>query len=893
MLRLPKGVRRLFDLENTAATPEEDVRAELDFHVEMRAQELVRQGLEPEDARREARRAFGDAARISSALTRTARHSRPRQRVASWVQDARRDLGFAVRTLTASSGYAVVAMLTLGLGIGANTAVFSLVDGVLMSPLPYPDAEQLVTLWSTTPSRGLLTRSPVSYPDFRDWKSQATSFQGMAMLYGHEPVLGGREGPTPILVAAVSGDYFEVLQARPVLGSTFTQAETVLNQQMVVLKYGTWQRRFGGDPAIIGRAITLDGIAYTVVGVTDRGSDYPPWGDMWIPLTPELIRKQNLDHRGQRIDTWVLARLRAGVDSTAAVTELQTVAQRLELAYPETNTEWSALIAPLRQIVIDPFGRNATLPRSLLLLNGAVALVLLIACANVANLSLARVLHRRREFAVRTALGAGRWRLIRQLLSESLLLSAAGAALGVIFARWAITFMVARGPALPRDAEIAIDVRVLGFTATLVVLTTLLFGLIPAFRSAAARFTDLRDGARGSLGRSSGKHVQSLLVVSQVGLALLLLIGAGLLVESLRNLQRVDPGFDSDNLLVLRAQAPAPPYSTDAQLIDLHQRLEQAVETVPGVIGAATVNHVPGGGMVLSPLETPGLDTVISVAFRTASPDYIETMGIPVLEGRSLSRQDMAPWNGAVLVNQRLASLLDRPLGQRVTVYKQKPGSDFGEVQEGVIVGVVGDVRGSLAQQVSPYTVYLPFTQNPWQNATLVVRTDPAVPNPARLVREALLELDPTIPLVGLRTMEAQLRSSLAQQRFAVLLLGSFAGAALLLSALGIYGVLAYLVRQRARELSVRMALGARRLDVVRLVVRRAILLVGIGGLVGLAAAVALTRVMASLLFGVSATDPTTFIAVLPVLGLVALAASYLPARRAASLDPMQVLREE
>jgi putative ABC transport system permease protein len=893
MLRLPKGVRRLFDPEDTTAPPEETVGAELDFHLEMRARELVRQGLTPEESRREAQRLFGDAARIGDELVREARHSRPRARVLSWVHDLRRDLGIALRMLAGSPSYTVVAIVTLGLGIGANTAVFTLVDGVLMSPLPYRDAEQLVTLWSTTPSRGLLTRSPVSYPDFRDWKSQSTSFQGMAVLYGHGTVLGQSEGPVPLVVAAVSGDYFEVLEARAVLGSTFTQAETTLNQQVVVLKYGTWQRRFGGDPAVIGRTITLDGIGYTVVGVTDRGRDYPPWGEMWIPLTPDLIRKQNLDHRGQRIDTWVLARLRAGIDSAAAATELQTVAQRLALAYPETNTDWSALVAPLRQIVIDPFGRNATLPRSLLLLNGAVALVLLIACANVANLSFARVVHRRREFAVRTALGAGRWRLIRQLLSESLLLSAAGAALGVIFARWAITFMLARGPALPRDAEIGVDVRVLGFTAALVALTTLLFGLVPAFRSAAARFTDLRAGARGSLGPSGGKSVQSLLVVSQVGVALLLLIGAGLLVESLRNLQGVDPGFDSDNLLVLRVQAPAPPYSTDAQLIDLHQRLEQAAEAVPGVIGAATVNHVPGGGMVLSPLETPGLDTAISVAFRTTSPDYIETMGIPVLQGRSLYRQDMAPWSGAMLVNQRLAGLLAEPLGTRVTVYKQKPGSDFGEVQQGVIVGVVGDLRGSLAQQVSPYTVYLPYTQNPWQSATLVVRTDPAVQNPARLVREALLELDPTIPLVGLRTMEAQLRSSLAQQRFAVLLLGSFAGAALFLAALGIYGVLAYLVRQRARELSVRMALGARRLDVVRLVVRRAMMMVGVGGLVGLVAAVALTRVMGSLLFGVSAIDPTTFIGVLLVLGLVALAASYLPARRAASLDPMQLLREE
>jgi putative ABC transport system permease protein len=891
MLRLPRGVRRLFDMESGGAASDDDVRDELGFHLEMRTRELVRQGLAPEEARREAYRLFGDADRIGSALSRAAQRSKPRRRATLWVRDVRRDFAFALRTLFRSPGYAVAAVLTLGLGIGANTAVFTLVDGVLMSPLPYRDAKQLVTLWSTTPSRGLFTRSPVSYPDFRDWRTQTTSYQGLAMLYGHGTVLEQPEGPVPIVVAAVSGDYFELLRAKMVLGVPFGLAQASANPHAAVLKYGTWQRRFGGDPGIIGRSITLGGVAYTVVGVADRGRDFPAWGEMWIPLSPDLVRAQNLDNRGQRIDTWVLARLRPAVDSAAAVAELQAVAQRLAFTYPETNNGWSALVAPLRQIVIDPFGRNATLPRSLLLLNGAVVLVLLIACANVANLSLARVLHRRREFAVRTALGAGRWRLMRQLLSESLAVSTAGALLGVIIARWTVTFILAQGPSLPRDAEIAIDLRVLGFTAVVVVVVTLLFGLVPAFRSGAARFTDLRDGARGTLGQSGGRRLQSVLVASQVGLAMLLLIGAGLLLESFRNLQQVDPGFDSEGLLVLRTQAP--PYATDEQLIDLHERLEQATENIPGVKGAATVNHVPGGGMVLSSFETPDLDTAISVAYRTASPDYIETMAIPVLEGRSLTREDMKPWNGALLVNQRLAGLLGRPLGTRVTVYKQKPGPDFGAAQEGVIVGVVGDVRGSLAQQVSPYTVYLPFTQNPWQSATLVVRTDPAVSNPASLVREAVRGVDPNLPLAQLRTMEAQLRDSVAQQRFAVLLLGAFAGAALFLAALGLYGVLAYLVRQRAREMSVRMALGARRPDIIRMVVRRAMVVVGIGGIAGLAASVALTRVMRSLLFGVSATDPTTFIAVPLMLIATALVASYLPARRAASLDPMQVLREE
>lgn len=893
MLRLPKGVRRLFEMESTAPPSENEVREEFEFHLEMRTRELMRQGLTREQARSEAQRMFGDADRIGGVMTRAARRDGPKRRALSWLHDVRRDIGFASRTLARSPGYAAVAVLTLAVGIGANTAVFTLVDGVLMSPLPYQDADRLVTLWSTSPSRGLFTRSPVSYPDFRDWESQTSSFENMAMLYGHEMVLREREGPVSIVVAAVSGDYFDVLKARTVLGKPFTHFDVGDNGAVAVLKYGTWQRRFGGDPGVIGKTITLDDVSYTVVGVTDRGRDFPMWGELWIPLTPEIVRDQNLEHRGQRIDTWVLARLRAEVDSVAAQAELQAVAQRLEIAYPETNTDWSALVAPLRQIVIDPFGRNATMPRALLLLNGAVVLVLLIACANVANLSLARVLQRRQEFAIRTALGAGRWRLIRQLLTESLMVSVVGAVLGVIVAKWGISFILARGPALPRDAEIGIDVRVLAFTAGLVAVATVLFGMLPALRSAAARFADLRASARGSVGRYGGRRLQSVLVASQVGLALLLLIGAGLLIESLRNLQEVDPGFDARNLLVMRIPAPSPPYSTAEQLIDLHQRLEQTVEQIPGVVDAATANHVPGGGMVISRLETPALDTTISVAYRTASPDYVETMGIPILEGRGFTRQDMAPWSGALLINERLASLLDHPLGKRLTVFKQKPGADFGEPQPGVIVGVVGDVRGSLAQQVSPYTVYLPFTQNPWQRATLVVRTDPSVQSPAALVRQAISNVDSRLPLSGLHTMQAQMRGSLDQQRFAVLLMGSFAAAALFLAALGVYGVLAYLVRQRAREISVRMAMGARRLDVVQLVLRRAMIVVGVGALAGLGAAVALTRLMSSLLFDVSATDPTTFAFVTGVLIVVAFVASYLPAKRAASLDPMQLLREE
>ncbi len=893
MIRLPEGFRRAFDLQASDTHSAGDVEAELQFHIEERTSELVDRGLPPDEARRQAVRAFGDADRIRFELTRQARRSGSRLRRSTWLRDMRYDLGFAVRMSVRASGYAAVAILTLGLGIGANTAIFTLVDGVLMSPLPFHDADRLITLWSNSVSRGPYTRSPVSYPDFRDWRSQSTSFDGMAMLYGHDMVLREQQGPTPILVAAVSDDYFDVLRARTVLGRPFNRSDVLENSQIAVLKYGAWQRRFGADPAIIGKTIPLDQGTFTVLGVLDQGHDFPMWGEFFIPLSAEIISRHNLEHRGQRIDTWVLARLRSGLDSARAEAELRTIADRLAVAYPETNTEWSVVVAPLQQIVIDPWGSNANLPRALWLLYGAVALVLLIACANMANLSLARVIRRRRELAVRTALGAGRWRLVRQLLTESLLLTLVGALLGVLFARWAVTFIMAHGPALPRGAEIGIDLRVLAFTALLVGVTTLVFGILPALRGAGAGVAYLKDGARGILGGKGGKRLQSALVASQVGLAMLLLIGAGLLIESLANLRRVNAGFDVGNLLVLRTQAQAPPYSTDEQLLDLHRRLEEAVENLPGVVAASTVNHVPGGGMVITRIETPAIDTSLSAAFRTAAADYIETMGIPIREGRGLSAADMNPWNGSMLINERLAGVLGNAVGKRITVFKQKPGPDFGTPLDGVVVGVVGDVRGSLTQQVSPYTVYLPSPVNPWQSATLVARIDPAVQNPAALVREAVRQVDPNLPTTQLYMMEDQLHDSLSQQSFAVLLMGAFAGTALFLAGLGLYGVLAYVVRQRSREISVRMALGARREDVITMVVRRAIVIVAIGSVAGIVAAVAFARVISSLLFGVSATDPTLLATVTAVLVTVACAASFIPARRAASLDPMEVLREE
>lgn len=892
-MRLPRGIRRVFSLESSHTPSRDDVSGELEFHLAMRTQELIDRGLEPERARREAARLLGDTGRIASALLRDAQKARPRRLLSSWIAELRQDLSFALRTLRSAPGYTLAAVTTLGLGIGANTAVFTLVDGVLTSPLPYRHADRLVTLWSTSPSRGLFTRSPVSYPDFRDWRAQATSFSGMAMMYGGDAVLRQREGPTPIVVAAVSGDYFDVLGGSAVLGAPFNQRDADANAQVAVLKYGTWQRRYGGDPNIIGRTIGLDEMSYTIVGVMDRGRDFPAWGELWIPLSPEIIARNNLEHRGQRIDTWVLARLRPGVDSSAAVAELQTIAARLEQAYPATNTDWSVLVAPLRQIVIDPFGRNATLPRAMLLLNGAVGLVLLIACANVANLSLARLLFRRRELAVRMSLGAGRWRMIRQLLTESLVVSLAGAVLGVIVANWAVRFILAHGPALPRGSEIAVDVRVLTFTALLVAATTVAFGILPALRGGRAKAVDLREGTQRVTGRPRGRHLQSALVASQVGMALVLLVGAGLLLRSLVQLQSLDPGFDPEHLLVLRASAPSPPYSTDEQLIALHRTLERKLESVPGVTGAATVNHVPGGGMVISPLETQALDTTLSAVLRTASPDYVETMGIAVLEGRGLRESDADPWNGALLINQRLADIIQQPLGKRLTVFKQKPGADFGTALDGTVVGVVGDVRGSLAQGSSPFTVYVPDTQNPWQRATLVVRTDPAVTDPVTLVRRAILAADPNLPVSGLHTMEAQLQSSLAQQRFAVLLMSTFAGAAIFLAALGIYAVLAYTVRLRTREIGVRIALGANRGAVVGLVVRHTMAIVALGGAVGTVAAVALTGLMGTLLVGVEPLDPVTYATGAGTLVLVAFTAGYLPARRAANLDPMEVLREE
>jgi predicted permease len=807
-------------------------------------------------------------------------------------RDLLHDVRYALRSLKQSAGFASVAVITLALGIGANTAVFSVVNGVLLKPLPYPDQDRLITVWSALheDSRRFLP----SYPDFQSWREQTTSFEKMAFVYGDELVLRTDDGLNPMLSAYVSDDFFSALGGRTILGTPFgdTSLDAAGDGKQVVLKYGEWQGRFGGDPDIVGKSISFTDGAYTVVAVMADGVDYPFWADMWTPLTTAVVDRYGLSARDRRVDTRVLARLKPDVSQDIALAELTTVASRLSERYPATNQDWTVRLLPLKTVVLDPWGQNQNLRTALFVLMGAVGLVLMIACANLANLMLARVITREREMAVRIALGAGRWRLVRQTLTESLVLAALGAVTGVLIARWGVDALLAGAPPLPRVGEIEVDALTLGYTAGIATLTAIVFGIAPAMRTGVGKLVEtLKQGGRTSLGRLGTKRMQVSLVISQVGLALVLLIGAGLLAKSLRQLAQVNVGFDTARLTGVRIRPPQPQYADSRLRADLYRRLVDAVEAVPGIQSASLSNHIPGSGLIFSPLRVEGLSEESTTGFKTIAPGYFETMGIAVVEGRPFDAEDMNEQTDGLIISRSLAEFLDIGLGRRITVFKQVADEGLGEPITGQVIGVVGATRTSLSQEFPLPDVYVPYTVNPWMHATIVARSRTDSPGIGAQIRDAVLSVEPEIPGVEPWSVARQMYQSVSKERFAARLMASFAAAALLLSAVGIYGVMAYLVRQRTAEIGLRMAMGATSRHVLRSVVVRAMGMVMAGAAIGLVAAFALTRFLTAMLFGVEATDIPTCFAVVGILVVVALVASYLPAHQAAKVDPITTLR--
>jgi putative ABC transport system permease protein len=877
---------------------------EMRFHLALDAQDDERSGASPSAAHEAARRRFGN-------VTYHGEETR-RQTSLTLLDDVEQDVRYAARSFRRSPGFTLAAVLTLALGIGATTAIFSIVDGVLVRGLPYRDADRIVDIWETSDNGGY--RLP-SYPTFKDWRDQSASwsdaFQEMAFVKGAEAIYVGDKGPERLLSSAVSPGFFHLLGVAPLLGRTFLPDEERPGANRVaVLAYDLWQRRFGGDPAIVGKTISFSGFPTTVIGVMPRDFAYPMWSiqtnqmsALWQPIAAVENTNPSLSKRGVHSDSRTIARLSPYADSARVATVMRTVEQRLAQAYPDEQRHWtSAVFLPIRDEVL------GNVRPTLLMLGGAVLLVLLLACANVANLLLVRASARDRELGVRAALGAGRPRLVRQLLVESLTLAAVGGALGMGFAVVLVRLVRETAAAqLPRANEIVVAPSALLFALGVTVLAALLAGIAPALRATrATTLARLRSGAHGSVGTRRDARLRAALVAAQFALALVLLVGSGLLIKSFLKLQSVDLGFDPENRVAIGISPTTGKYDDAVAAAGLYRRLVESMGSVPGVRDVGLVNHLPiGGGWVTSPVQVEGRTDDVAhqpeALYRTASESYLRTMGMRIARGRWFTDADIRDRNGFI-INETLAKLVwpgTDPIGRRITLRRSSQlRPDFGQPVSGLVIGVVRDVRQqSIGAKPSP-EVFVPWTLEVWPWITLVAH----VQSPARdipLLRRAVLNVDPTIPVAGdnlqggFVTLDSNLASSEGQRRFATSLVGAFAAAALLLAAIGMYGVIAYGVAQRTREMGVRMALGASDRRILRLVLGEGVRLAILGAVLGIAGALASTRLIRSLLFETVPTDPLTFIVTPLILAGVALLATYIPARRATRLDPTLAIRGE
>jgi putative ABC transport system permease protein len=807
------------------------------------------------------------------------------------------DIRYAVRKLLHAPGFALVAIATLALAIGATTAVFSIVNGVLLQPLPFRDASSVVSVASSDKSGRPVYMSALDYIDYRD---RSRSVESMAQYSdGSVNLTGSGVQPLRLSQARVGASFFQVLGVRAQLGRFFSAGEDSPGAPgVVVISDALWRSRFGADPGVVGRSISLDDVQYTVVGVADPELRFPERPDVWIPY---VFQPYELDPRARGSHSLDgIARVKPGVSIAGASAELAGIAKNLEAKFPDSNTGFGAVVMPLRDRMV------GDVRPALLAMLGAVGLVLLIACANVANLLLVRAAARESEMAVRTALGAGRGRIVRQLVTESVLLAAAGAALGVVLASWAVSAVVAFGPrGLPRLEEISVDGRVLLFAAGVAALTGVLFGLAPAIQAARSNTGEsLRDGPRGS-SRGGAQRTRNALVIVEMALAVVLLIGAGLLMRSFIRLVNVNPGFRTEQLVTFNVTLPEAKYPFDRQRLAFANELKDRLAGLPGATDVAVSFGRPLSRMGIftsfevegRPASTP--ENRSMSALQPVSAEYFGALGIPLVRGRlytaSDDRRDAPP---VVVINQELARRYfstEDPIGKRITLGMSHdtagPGTPV--AAGGVIVGVVGDVKqAGLDRDVRPM-VYVPFAHAPFDNVTVLVRStaDP------RLVeaetRSRVRELDSDLPIFALSTMKQVVSDSVSQPRFYLYLLGGFAAVALLLAALGVYGVISYAVSQRTRELGIRIALGATEERVVRLVLSTGFFLALAGVTAGLLASLYFTRLLRTLLFGIPSTDPLTFASVALLLTAVAALAALIPARRAANVNPVIAMKAE
>jgi putative ABC transport system permease protein len=787
-------------------------------------------------------------------------------------------------------GFTLVAVVTLGLSIGINTAVFSVVYAALVRPLPFAEPERLFMAAAENKRGGAAEVRGVAPADFVDWREQSRAFEGLAAYTGGGLTLDSAGTPELVAGVRVSEDFFRVLGVGPARGRVLDAEEFGGSaSRAVVLSHRLWQRRFGGDPAVVGRQLTLvGGGSATVVGVMPEQFRFPSYAEVWTSLPRD---SRELLQRTSRYFS-VVGRVRDGMSAAQAQEELGGVAARLAETYPQSNAEWGVRLIPLRETLVGGQARTA-----LLVLFGAVGFVLLIACANVTNLLLARSTARHKEVAIRAALGATRWRVLRQLLSESVLLTLAGGALGVVLALWGVDALLALVPEDLRFArldEARVDGGVLAFTAGVSLLTGLLVGLLPGLKISKPDLNlALKETSRGSTSEGRLRRARGLLVVAEVAVTLVLLVGAGLLLRSFISLQQTELGFEAGNLLTLTVAAPQQLYGQTPRRVAYFRQMQERLAALPGVRAAATASSLPLDwvlnfsysveGRAARPGDEPQADYV------TVSPNYFEVMSIPIVRGRGFNERDAEGAPSVALINETMARRVfpgEDPLGKRVTI-------DYMEQRVALeVVGVVADTKQSMGQATN-LQIYDCYLQRPWLSSSFVLRTegDPAALAPA--AQRAVREVDASRAASGVKTMEQLLSESVAQPRFYAQLLTGFACVALLLAAVGVYGVMSYAVTQRTHEIGIRMALGARGGDVLRMVVGEgmALALAGVG--LGLAAAFALTRVMSSLLYGVSATDAGVFALVSVLLTAVALLACLVPARRATKVDPMVALRYE
>ncbi|HSB11999.1 MAG TPA: ABC transporter permease [Blastocatellia bacterium] len=798
------------------------------------------------------------------------------------------DLRYGVRVLRKSPGFTLTAVLALALGIGANSAIFSVINGVLLRPLPFDEPASLVWVWDTQPQ---LDIAPSSLPDVLDWKEQNQSFEHLAAFMPAGALLDRGDEPEVVPGAMADADLFPLLRVNPILGRTFTADENKPGAvRVVILSHKLWERRFNADPNIVGQPVTLSGNSWTVIGVMPSGFDFPNHSELWRPLAMDRSKTDRGPHFLN-----VIARLKPAATFDGSQAEMSTIAARIAAAFPEKISGHGIKLQFLHDMLI------GDIRPALFVLLGAVGFVLLIACANVANLLLARSASRQKEFAIRSVLGASRFRVIRQLLTESISLSLAGGVIGLLLAYWGVKTLISISPGdIPRTEQIGLDRWVAAFTVLISVATGLVFGLAPALQVSRPDLNEaLKEGGRTTSSLRNNR-LRGLLVVSEIALALVLLIGAGLMIRSFARLHEVNPGFNSKNVLSMGVALLRAKYPEEQQVTAIFRQLPARLASVPGIVSASAVADLPLTGSdtsdsftVESRPEPPPNERPL-LYYRVCAPGYFKTLGIPLLQGRDFTDSDTKNSPNVTLINEAFARQFfpdEEALGKRLKLQGQ-------ERDPLMIIGVVGNVRHQGLEVAPVPEAYVPYSQDPLNPAPsrsmmVVVRTatDPAAMT--RALRDAALEVDKGLPIHNVKTMDEYLYESLARRRFNLLLLEVFAVVALALAAVGIYGVVSYSVSQRTHEIGVRLALGANTGNILSMIIRQALALTFFGVALGVSSAFALTQFLSTLLYDVSPTDPLTFAVIPLILSGVALAASLVPARRATRVDPMVALRYE